>query len=146
MGLQWSIKPFCALYDAISVDDSSLKQALINELSEDLVSLIVTKPRNEVSRNKLQTGEVTFSDGSIYKLNKAFIDDSVQLSTELEIDELDAAELLYHASGGELDSLGTSYLDTAIAAFYNRRDYILQIMAFFLCSKESNNSMDEASL
>lgn len=144
MGLQWSIKPFCALYDAISVDDSSLKQALINELSEDLVSLIVTKPKNEVSRNKLQTGEVTFSDGSIYKLNKAFIDDSVQLSTELEIDELDAAELLYHASGGELDSLGTSYLDTAIAAFYNRRDYILQIMAFFLCSKESNNSMDEA--
>lgn len=134
MSHNWSTEPFAALYDAISNNDSQLKQKLVSELQTDLISLLIVKEKSEASRKKLETGELTFSNGSIYKVNKAFIENSIKLSDSLNIDELIAAEILYFASYNQVDTLGTSYLDSAIAAYYTRRDYILQIVCYYLCS------------
>ncbi|GAV29407.1 hypothetical protein PMKS-002907 [Pichia membranifaciens] len=130
----WSSVPFALLHDAIAKNDIETKQSLVQDLHQDLVSLLVVKGKSEESRKKLESGQLDLSDGLAYKVNQAFIESSLQLADVLNIDELIAAEVLFHASSNELNSLGTSYLDSAIAAYYNIRDYILQIVSYYLCS------------
>lgn len=145
MVLHWSTVPFQSLYDAISKRDSEGSKKLVEELVEDLTSLVITREKSESSRKKVESGEVSFSDGSVYKVNKGFIENTIRLSDQLNIDELIAAEVLFFASSNELNILGTSYLDSALAAYYNRRATILQIVSFYLCSKNANdaNMMDD---
>ena len=134
MVLHWSTAPFQALYDAISSGNEEARIALTTELLDDLAGLLTEKRKSDASRKVLESGEVPFTDGSTFKVNKCFIEDTIRLSDQLNIDEIVAAELFYHSSQAELNTLGTSYLDSAIAAYYNRRNYILQIVSFYLCS------------
>jgi nuclear pore complex protein Nup205 len=140
MVLHWSTAPFQALYDAISQNVIDSKQNLITELSDDLISLLIVKEKSDASRKVLESGELKFNDGSIYKVNKAFIENSIIISDQLNIDELIAAELLYFASSNEQINLSTSILDAAIAAYYNRKNYILQILSYYLCLNDENEN------
>lgn len=141
MVFHWSTEPFIALYDAISKNDSQSKQTLTFELQSDLISLLTIPEKSDSSRKKLESGELNCSDGSIFKINESFIENSIILADSLNIDEMIAAEILYFASTNELNILGTSYLDSAIAAYYNRRDYILQIVSYYLCSGNNENNI-----
>lgn len=140
----WSTVSFALLHDAIAKNDVETKQSLVQDLHHDLISLLVVEGKSEESRKKLESGQLNLSDGLDYKVNQAFIESSLQLSDILNIDELIAAEVLFHASSNERNSLGTSYLDSAIAAYYNRRDYILQIVSYYLCSTSLGETEDIA--
>lgn len=136
----WSTAPFAALYDAIAKNDPETRESLVQELCDDLISLLVIKEKSESSRKKIESGQLELTDGCIYKVNQAFVENAVQLADSLNIDELIAAEILYYASSNERNSLGTSYLDSAIVAYYTRRDYILQIITYYLCSSITNDT------
>ena len=139
MTYNWSTLPFQALYNALSSKNDELIQSLTEELSDDLISLLIVKQKSETSRKSLESGNVTLSDGSSFQVNQTFIENVINLSDLLNIDELIAAEIFYYATQNELKNLGTSYLDSAIAAYYSRRDYILQIVSYYLCFSNSIN-------
>lgn len=142
MTLHWSTAPFAALYDAIAKNDSQLKQTLANRLYDDLLSLLAIPEKSESSKKNLESGVLNFSDGSVFKVNSSFIENAIKLSDSLNIDEMIAAEILYFSSSNELNTLGTSYLDSAIAAYYNRRDFILQIVCYYLCSDDNDENVE----
>lgn len=141
--LHCSTAPFEALYDAIAKNEINVRHDLINELLDDLVSLLVVKEKSSASRKSLESGELKFSDGSIYKVNKTFIENSITLSDQLNIDEIFAAETLFYATSNEKKVLGTSFIDSAMASYYTRRDYIVQIISYYLCSSNENNQNDD---
>jgi len=136
----WSTAPFAALYDSIVRNEHETKQTLAQELADSLVSLLLVKERCENSRKVLETGELKLSNGNTYSINQTFIENTIKLAEELEIDELVAAEIFYFASSNELDQLGTSYYDSAVTAYYNRRNYILQIVSYYLCFRDDSSS------
>lgn len=134
MVLHWSTAPFRILYDAIVNNDESVKVEMVSELSEDLTSLIIKKGKSDSSRKALETGEIKFTDGSVFKVNKNFIENAIQVADQLNLDESIAAEVLYFATSKEQKELGTSYIDSAVAAFQTRNTLLLQIVSYYLCS------------
>lgn len=145
MVLHWYTTPFQALYDAIERNDESLKQELVLELSEDLTLLLIKKEKSDASRKTLETGEVKFADGSIFKVNKYFIENAIQVADQLNLDEINAAELLYFATSKEQNELGTSYIESAIAAFFNRSILLLQIVSYYFCSDTLHASNQQSN-
>lgn len=76
-----------------------------------------------------------------YELNKEFIENGIKLSDSLEIDEIAAAEILYYSSLNEFEKIGATFLDSANAAYYTRRGFILQITSYYLCSTSSFSNL-----
>ncbi|KAG7770524.1 hypothetical protein KL931_001346 [Ogataea haglerorum] len=133
MSYHWSTIPFASLYGAIQLNQLDIELKLAAELQFDLQNLLLKPKRSDASRLKLEQGKLTFSDGIDYQLNEKFVMDTNKLADELNLDELAAAELLYHACQNEQKSSGISALDSAKAAYYARRQYILQIVTYYLC-------------
>lgn len=130
----WSTEPYHNLYDAILEGNTKLKDSLIEILSPSLLALLNVSGKSDSSRKTLESGKLTFTNGQTYNLNQPFIEGCLKLSDELQIDEVIAAEIFYFSSSNEFSNSGTSYLDTAVAAYYNIRDFILKIVSFYLCS------------
>ncbi|QPG74145.1 hypothetical protein FOA43_001469 [Brettanomyces nanus] len=138
--LHWSASPFQELYSAIQQEDVETQLHLINDLRDDLVSLLVHPSKNANSRRQLESQHVKFVDGSEYELNDEFSTAVARLSDELDLDEIAAAETLYYAAEGDSGRLGVAFLDLVRAAYHTRRLYILQIVAYYVCMTSSNSS------
>ncbi|GMF06369.1 unnamed protein product [Ambrosiozyma monospora] len=152
MSYHWSTTPFIQLYDNIqsNPDDTTQQQQQISLLLHDLSQLIKHPHKNDSSRKTLESGKVKFSDDLEYELNHQFKLDSIKLADDLNLDEISSAELLFLANdinngnGGDLD-LGVSLHDSAMANYYTRRQYILQILLYYICINspliQSNNQL-----
>ncbi|KAG7928069.1 hypothetical protein KL925_001369 [Ogataea polymorpha] len=137
MSYHWSTIPFASLYGAIKHNQLDIQLKLSAELQFDLQNLLLKPKRSDASRSRLEQGKLTFSDGIEYQLNETFVVNANKLADELNLDELAAAELLYFASQNEQKYSGTSALDSAKAAYHTRRQYILQIVTYYLCKSSS---------
>ncbi|KAG7831105.1 hypothetical protein KL920_001696 [Ogataea angusta] len=143
MSYHWSTVPFASLYGAIQLNQLDNQLRLTAELQFDLQNLLLKPKRCDASRSKLEQGKLTFSDGVDYQLNETFVMDASKLADELNLEELAAAELLYYACQNEQKSSGISALDSAKAAYYARRQYILQIVTYYLCRSSSEGLQTE---
>lgn len=132
MGLHWSLQPFTELYE--SLEKGIVDYPLIEELKQDLQSLVIVQKKSEVSRKTLEAGKVQFSDGE-YELNDEFKIAAATLSDDLDIDEIIAAELINKSTG-----LGITLVDNAQASYYLRKKSILELVSFIF------NAGDEKSL
>lgn len=141
MAHNWDLSVFEALYESIVARDGALIDGLVKLLAYDLKDVNATYPRkNDASRTKLETGKITTSDGGEYEVNKDFVVALVQLSDDLNLDELISAELILYSSNH--NNMGASLVDSAKANFYLRRQNILSIVSYILNAHDDATHVD----
>ena len=97
--MKWSVSQFSDLY--ASIDAKAISSELFTQLLPDLKELLKYPPKNTESRNKLEKlQDYKTDDGSIFKLNQDFIISIISLSDELNLDELEAVNLVLENSPG----------------------------------------------
>lgn len=145
--LNWSTDIFVDCYNSIKYHDQ-LNLSLLSNIKSDLFNILNIPSRSDTSRNKLidESKPVTFSNGDEFKLNREFIESSIHLSTELGMDEILTAELLYYSKKLSYDK-GTSFIDSGRLGFFTRLQLILNILGYLITNKELhlvvNNKFDE---
>lgn len=131
--MKWSILPFQTLYECIQenqIDDELFKEVLLDLKGLNLDSKFT---KNEHSRKELEKGQIKLSDGDEFKLNEKFIISVIQISDELNLDELVVAELiLENSDNGSTIDKDISLSNHAKVKYYWRRQYILQIVSYIL--------------
>ncbi|CCE80536.1 Piso0_003655 [Millerozyma farinosa CBS 7064] len=129
---EWSLDNFIECYNSIKYQGSSSPQ-ILSLLRNDLFEVLNVPGKNEQSRNKLidESSNVKFTSGEEFKLNKKFRENALSLSTELNLDELVCAEILYYSTDLAYEK-GTGFLDSARLAFFSRYEYILSILGYII--------------
>lgn len=133
--LNWSTDIFVDCYNSIKYQDQ-LNLNLISNLRNDLFHILNIPSKSDISRNKLidESNPVKFSNGDEFRLNKEFIESSIYLSTELNIDEVLTAELLYNSTKLSYEK-GTTFIDSGRLAYFTRLQLILNILGYLISSK-----------
>lgn len=99
---------------------------LIHLLSSRQPSLTPTPPS--------KTGKITIpsddgSDGEPYEINAEFVDDTLKVAEELDLDELEAARLLLDASAeNDAEAWGRSLWVCGVMRFHQERRFLLDCM------------------
>lgn len=131
MSAHWSPDLFADIYNAIKfqsdVDVSSID---LSSISHDLTEVLKTPSPLTESRNKLNS-VIKFSNGDEVQLNQEFLELSVLLATELDLDEVCTAELLFYSEDVSYRK-GTSLMDSAKLSYFSRGEYILNILIYLI--------------
>ena len=153
----WGVDQFAALYANFSDFQNgvgSVDKLLFEKLVPDLRTMLVmgnNELKNQTSRQKIESGKFTI-DEEEYEVNKEFIVTVIQLSDELNCNEMIVAQILLEVMNAENDvsvqsgKLPTGFekessisetklVNKAKVAFYLRRQYILQILNFLINTK-----------
>ncbi|POS87792.1 hypothetical protein EPUL_001653 [Erysiphe pulchra] len=107
---------------------------------KDFQNLLDKKARNEPSRKKLATGQIEIF-GAEYKVNEEFQREAQQLADELDLDELEAAQIFFVAQA-DSTSLGKSALTYSLVLFHQRRKYLLDCLQL-ICMLTADVELDE---
>lgn len=160
--LFYNIELLSQLYDLIKANNTKENAHyyhLVDLLKEDFVNLLRTESPSTKSKDQLTTSkklkinskeyEINEENGKYeiiqqeYLLNDDFILLSVELSSDLKINELIAAELLLsvesfkaNSDGGHNSVLPLSNLNIAKIIYFKRMEFLLQIMSYFLNIKD----------
>lgn len=137
--VNWSNDVFIECYNSIKYQDQEpLDESLIINLKDDLINLLSIPPKNESSKQKLidNKSPIEFSNGDKFKLNDMFVENSILLSTELGLNELVSAEILFYANNSVNN--GIAFIDHGRLAFYKRYNYILNIVGYLITSNKLN--------
>ncbi|KIV99428.1 uncharacterized protein PV09_08860 [Verruconis gallopava] len=114
-------------------------ERLVNELDgriEEFRSLLDKKGKADASRRKLQEGKVEIED-VVYTLNDEFKQQVIEVSDELDLDELEAAKLLIQ-SQDEAAELDRSPTASAIIRFHKRRQFLLECLRLLISVAQEN--------
>ncbi|CAI4219128.1 unnamed protein product [Parascedosporium putredinis] len=103
-------------------DDSSP----LDVFEEELKKVWCRPARSAESRNAINSGNITVN-GDEYQINDEFKQNVLNLSDELEINELEAASLVLD-SQDDPGILGRSLLECSIIRFHQHRKYVLDII------------------
>lgn len=134
----WSLETFGELYNTFKYEvDIDLDTLDFSNIKNDIIHVLTTPTPLEESRKKLGDGSkpVTLPNGDEVELNQAFLEVSTLLSNEFDLDQLNAAELLYYA-GDITYKKGTSIGDSARLSYYLRANYILNILGYLISKKD----------
>lgn len=107
---------------------------------KDFQNLLDKKARNETSRKKLATGQIEIF-GNEYKVNEEFQREAQQLADELDLDELDAAQIFFVAQA-DITSLGQPALTNSLVLFHQRRKCLLDCLQI-ICMLTADVELDE---
>ncbi|CAX39566.1 nuclear pore protein, putative [Candida dubliniensis CD36] len=133
----WSSDVFADIYNTLKFETNiDLDTIDFTNIKNDLANVLITPLPSDQSRSKLGDASkpVALPCGDEVKLNQASIEITGVLSNELDLDELNTAELLYNASDLSYKK-GTSIGDSARLAYYLRAHYILNIVGFLVSQK-----------
>ncbi|CAK9436488.1 uncharacterized protein LODBEIA_P10460 [Lodderomyces beijingensis] len=132
MSLQWSPEAFAEIYNALKFQPDLVDLATIelSSISDDLEHVLTTPTPSQEARGQLKNA-IKLSNGDEVQLNDAFVEISVVLATELDLDEVCTAELLYAAQDVSFKK-GTSLSDSAKLSYFLRDEYILNILGFLI--------------
>lgn len=139
--MRWSATDFQDLY--YSIESENFDDSLFEELLTDLQNLNLNenKLKNANSRSQLEKGEFTLENGNTYKVNQQFMVAAVNLSDELNLDELVVCELILSdpsTNSGENDE-ELSLVSAGKVQYFLRRQFILQIVAFIVNCADSDS-------
>ncbi|KAK3333227.1 nucleoporin Nup186/Nup192/Nup205 [Cercophora scortea] len=111
------------------LDDLQTLEQLLEEHTEAFKNLLAKPPRNQTSRATVSTGRISI-EGEEYQINQDFIDDTLKLADELDIDELQAARVLLDtdAEGDQESFHGRSLWECGSIRFHLEREYLLECM------------------
>lgn len=139
--MNWSAGKFESLYNGI--ESAEFDRKLFDQILPDLQDLNLNhdKCKNSSSRSQLEKGEVTFSDGSTYKINQEFMIAAIAVSDELNLDEIVVCEMMINDTGAKSLENGEelSLINRAKVNYFMRRQFILQITAFLVNCMEREN-------
>ncbi|TAQ88371.1 hypothetical protein B7494_g3314 [Chlorociboria aeruginascens] len=93
-------------------------------------NLLRKNPRNEQSRQKLASGKIE-ALGQEYEINTEFQQNVLQLADEVDLDELEAAQICLESQDYAAAS-GRSILDSSVIRFHQRRKYLLHSLRLIL--------------
>lgn len=135
--VSWSNDLLIDCYDSIYFDQTVDEPLLIN-IKEELTSMFKYPGKNATTKNQLIENKlpVEFSNGDKFKLNQQFIESSILLSNELDLNELHTAEILYHANKSNIE--GIDFVDTGKQYFFKRFEYALNILGYLITNKRLN--------
>ncbi|CAI5755517.1 unnamed protein product [Candida verbasci] len=128
MTLNWSSDIFQTIYDRIKIN-TDIDTIDFSIIKDDLVNILISPLPSSGSNQLKET--VKFSNGDEVKLNQPFIELATILSTELNLEELACAELIYYSNGISYNK-GTSLVDSARLNYYSRFEYILNILGYLI--------------
>ncbi|KAK1831758.1 nucleoporin Nup186/Nup192/Nup205 [Podospora conica] len=110
-------------------------ESLLAENQRAFRRFLDKKARNNDSRAKLKPGKITIpsddgtGDDEPYEVNAEFVDDTLKVAEELDLDELEAARLLLDASAeGDVESWGRSLWVCGVMRFHQERRFLLDCM------------------
>ena len=127
--MHWSISPFAAAHAAL-FNESADPAQVIGEIREDLTNLLANPPKNVASRDSL--GKRPFVvNGQEINVNEKFLTAVVRVSDELNLDERVCAEFLCDVSR-DARRIGFDLVESAVALFYTRRAYIIDILRYLV--------------
>lgn len=128
----WCAAPFEFLYNAILDASRERQLEVLRTLTAGALLKLVEKPKKcDASRQAVETGKVTFTDGMEYQLNKIFVDDAIRTANVLDLDEKVAAEVLFYALNSDVN-IGVNPIETAVISWYDRNTFIFQILSYYL--------------
>ncbi|KAI5970589.1 NUP192 [Candida margitis] len=134
MSYQWSPDLFAEIYNAIKFQpDVDISTVDLSIISHDLTQVLKTPSPSTESRNKLNA-PLKLSNGDEVQLNEAFTELSVLLATELDLDEVCTAELLFYSEDVSYKK-GTSLSDSSKLSYFSRGEYILNILIYLVGNK-----------
>ncbi|KAL8710032.1 MAG: hypothetical protein Q9220_005303 [cf. Caloplaca sp. 1 TL-2023] len=121
--------------DLIALEDGQLRNIdrLCEQLEqhvEALKKLLDRPPKSDASRRKLDSGTIPVDD-SEYSVNKEFQESAIQLADALDLDEIQSAKLLLNTQD-DADLLGRSPTISAVIAFHEKRQYLLESLRMLL--------------
>lgn len=103
---------------------------------DDLKQLLTTPPRLEQSRAKVnKVNQQVDIHGIKVTLNQPFIDVISKMLGELDMDEVETAALLIVAQD-QAQARGVSLLEAGFMVFYERYQYILEIVTYLISRKQ----------
>lgn len=135
-------RDLCALIDNRLPTLHRLVHSLESQL-QDFKTLIDKKPKNDASRNTLNSGKVTIDDVE-YELNDEFKQQTLEMAEALDLDEMEAAAYMVGAQT-EATELDRSQLQTAVIRFHRRRELVLLClrMLFKLAFENADAETDQ---
>lgn len=111
-----------------------LEQSLLAHA--DAFKRLLDKPaRDSKNRATVQTGKITVDDEE-YSLNQDFVDNTLKVADELELDEIETAKLLLEAQAAR-ELLDRSLFERGIIRFHQQRKYLLDCVR--LCIQLAND-------
>ncbi|KAL8949940.1 MAG: hypothetical protein Q9222_003989 [Ikaeria aurantiellina] len=129
--------------DLVALEDGQLRNIdrLCDQLKqhvEALKKLLDRPPKSDASRKKLDSGTIPI-DESEYAVNKEFQESAIQLADALDLDEIQSAKLLLNVQN-DADLLSRSPTVSAVIAFHEERQYLLESLRMLLKNAENPDS------
>ncbi|CAI8506822.1 unnamed protein product [Hanseniaspora opuntiae] len=134
----WDIGVLEAFYSILQQQQSQARLnggvLILDKCIDDLNNLLVTPTKNQQSRSKVESLKFSVHDIE-YEVSKEFVYAVIQLSDELNVDELVIAEFLLNISErkkaiNEFLLTQESLVKEGRLAFFLRRQYLLQIVNY----------------
>ncbi|KAL9603047.1 MAG: hypothetical protein Q9219_001411 [cf. Caloplaca sp. 3 TL-2023] len=126
--------------DLLVLQDGQLQK--IDRLCRELEShveafrkLLDKPPKNDASRTKLTSAGTIQIDEGEYAVNKEFQESAIQLADAIDLDELAAAKLILNVQD-DADILGRSGTLSAVVAFHERRQFLLESLRMLMRNAE----------
>ncbi|KAI8987212.1 nucleoporin Nup186/Nup192/Nup205 [Pilobolus umbonatus] len=143
-----SEEELCNLFNIVcqASDTSSPSAALQLEIalgkSRDIFLQLLDNPsKNEAHRKEVQSGK-TIINGTTFRINEEFINETIYLSNELDIDEYEASRLLLEGTK-KARLVNSTPLDTAVTIYHTERSYILTTMCVILENAKDRTVNDQ---
>ncbi|CAH6718269.1 nucleoporin Nup192p [[Candida] jaroonii] len=135
--VNWSNDLLIDCYDSIYFDQR-VDESLLRSIKEELTSMFKYPKKDPNTKNQMieNKSPVEFSNGDKFKLNQQFIESSILLSNELDLNELHTAEILYHGNKSNID--GVDFVDTGKQYYFKRFEYALNILGYLITNKKLN--------
>lgn len=151
----WDIGVLEAFYSILQQQQSQARLnggvLILDKCIDDLNNLLVTPIKNQQSRSKVESLKFSVHDIE-YEVSKEFVYAVIQLSDELNVDELVIAEFLLNISErkkaiNEFLLTQESLVKEGRLAFFLRRQYLLQIVNYiFNMTTIANDKLISVSL
>ncbi|KAK3379783.1 nucleoporin Nup186/Nup192/Nup205 [Lasiosphaeria ovina] len=124
--------------------DLQILEQLLDHRAEAFEKLLDKPPRNPTSRTAVGSGKIKVDDEE-FQINEDFVNDTLKLADELDLDELEAARVLLDANAeGDAESLTRPLWECGVIRFHQERQYLLDCMR--LCIEISNDENLEGNL
>lgn len=127
--MNWCNDSFVECYESILYHHQA-DNDIIQSIKNDLVHVMAPSDKSESSKNQLLTNStVDFSNGEQFILNQQFVEHSIMLADELEINQIHMVEVLYYAN---CNTNGLEFTDAGRQYYFNRIEYICNILGYLI--------------
>lgn len=143
--LNWNADIFEECYTSIKFENE-VNLELLPNLKNDFLKILLVPPKNETSRKLLDDESKThvLSSGDEVKFNREFIEIAAFVSSDFQLDELEAADIVYQSQCLSFQK-GLKLRESARLLFLQRYQYILNCLGFIISTKKLHLLLDNQS-